>query len=770
MTTFLYLQRFANGAPAAMPFEVLIPILARHGKLGRGLYDTEVTFADGVAASATVIGGRVDGALCIGFERPCFDAPLRALVWDCMRELGCAAFDDALEMVYTPLHSATALAPAFAAACANGVRRVDSAQQLWPDQLETRLPAAPPPALAYRNANAHGLQLQLFDQSDAAAREVAIDLAIRPEACNPATLRVLRNLAARIDAAVGANPGYRPFYRFVHDASSQLFVESAPLAPLSHSATMVSPGPGLSAHRPGFVAAREIDAGARIEQRKLAAGVQDKYGIVLDGSGASINALSALLDKLHAWYLLERARQPDNAAFSSPLAASWAIRAGCYLGSVAAGQIGGQWGYVTRGQRRLQVVRTHRGRVCHPQQQVLDHIINGAHDSVARWYAQLAVSDASACARADDIASRIPQLCAALLGQGGEPLPLAAQLAREKLDYSVASLRHVDAWLGQLRQQGAAIAAQERERVVDAAGAYLGEVVRSNAPDPGQWQWMNYDDMVRAHPAFARQRPRARSFMGFLDSVESTAYPLATVDTLLADARAESLQTYARRLLPQAADERAGPLVPGDIEQCPADAAMELALDQVRNAIMKWRRSATPADYAAACADNPGWLGADSLAEIYRRQHLLLEKGMVVWASLVHANNALFSEGPHDMPALLAYSLERHFEARPHALQRIAQELFSYKGKEMPPALQHIAQYLASEQQRAQDVAVPQLLTTRRVMLSSILAIRKHLPADVMKGARFPVLTHPDTLCLMIAPRQFWPQELLGAWTSGAMV
>jgi hypothetical protein len=143
---------------------------------------------------------------------------------------------------------------------------------------------------------------------------------------------------------------------------------------------------------------------------------------------------------------------------------------------------------------------------------------------------------------------------------------------------------------------------------------------------------------------------------------------------------------------------------------------------------------------------------------------------MVVWASLVQANNALFAEGPHDMPALLAYSLERHFEARPQALHRIAQELFSYKGKEMPAALQHIAQYLASEQQRAQDLALPPMLTRRRVMVSSFLAIRKHMPADVMKGAWFPVLTHPDTLCLMIAPRQFWPPELVTAWKSGAMV
>jgi hypothetical protein len=769
VTTFLYLQRFANGAPAAMPFEVLIPILARHGKLGRGMYDTEISFADGVASGATVIGGRVGGAFCIGFERPRFDAPLRALVWDCMRELGCAAFDDALEMVYTPLHGASALAPAFVAACANGVRRVDSAQQLWPEQLETRLPAVVPPGLAYPRA--HGLQLQLFDESDATRKELAIELAIRPEACNPATLRVLRNLAARVDAAIGANPGYHPSYRFAHDASSLLFLESAPLGALAHSATMVSPGPGLSAHRPGFVGERGIDAGARLEQRKLVGNVQNKYGIALDGSGASINALSALLDKLHAWYVLERAREPANAAFSSPVAASWAIRAGYYLGSVVASQIGGQWGYVTRGQRRLAVVRTHRGRVCHPQLQVLDHIVNGAHDSVARWYAQLAVSDASACARADDIAGRIPQLCATLLGQAdGAGLPLAAQLAREQLDFSVASLRHLDTWLGQLRQQGAAIPAPELARVSDAAGAYLGEVVRCNTPDPSLWQWMNYDDMVRAHPAFARQRPRAHSFMGFLDSAESTTYPLAAVGTLLADARAETLQDYARRLLPQAADERAGPLQPGDIEQCPADAAMELALDQVRNAIMKWRRAATAADYAAACADNPGWLGNDSLAEIYRRQHLLLERGMVVWGALVQANNALFAEGPHDMPALLAYSLERHFEARPQALRRIGEELFSYKGKQAPAALQHIAQHLASEQQRAQDLAVPHMLTRRRVMVSSFLAIRKHMPADVMKGAWFPLLTHPDTLSLMIAPRQFWSQELVAAWGGGAML
>lgn len=747
-----------------MPFDVLLSILARHGKPGRGAHDTEITFANGLAAGATLIGERTGGALCVGFERPCFGAPLRALVWECMRELGCAVFDDALEMVYAPLHGATGLPPAFISACANGVRRVDSVQQLWPDLLETRLPEVVPPGLSHAN------DVQLFDEANVTSKEVTIELALRPEACNSATLRVLRNLTARVDAAIIANPGYQPFYRFVHDDSAQLFLASAQLGPLAHSATMISPGPGLSAHRPGFASEREVHAGAHAEQARLVAFVRDKYQLTLDGSGASINALSALLDKLHAWYLVERARQPAGSVFSSPTVASWALRAGYYLGCVLASQVGGQWGAVTRGERRLAVVRTHRGRVCHPHLQVLDHIINGAHDSVARWYAQLAVSDASACARADDIASRIPHLCALLLGSGDAALPLAAQLAREQLDYSVASLRHLDAWLAQLRQQGAAIPAQERERVIDAAGAYLGEVVRCNTPDPSQWQWMNYDDMVRAYPAFARQRPRARGFMAFLDSVEHTTYPLATVSALLADARAESLQDYARKLLPQAADERAGPLDPGQIEEWTADATMELALEQVRNAIMKWRRYAKPEEYPAMCADNPGWMGSDSLTEIYRRQHLLLEKGMVVWAALVQANNALFAEGPHDMPALLAYSLERHFEARPQALHRIAQELVSYKGKEMPPALQHIGQYLASEQQRAQDLALPHLLTRRRVMASSFLAIRKHLPDDVMKGAWFPVLTHPDTLCLMIAPHKFWPPELVNAWKSGAMM
>lgn len=777
VTTFLYLQRFANGEPAAMPFDVLISILARHGKPGRGLHDTEITFEAGrTAAGATVIGARTGGALCVGFERPHFDAPLRALVWECMRQLGCVAFDDALDMIYTPLHGAHGLPSAMRDACVNGVRRIDSAQQLWPEQLETAMPDPQRPALRYPSVNANGPYLQLFDHGEAAAKELTIELATRPEACNSATLRVLRNLTARADAAVGANPGYHPFYRFAHDASSLLFMESAPLGTLAHRATMVSPGPGLSTHLPGFASDRGVYASAHAEQAKLVAYARDKYRIALDGSSVSITALAGLLDKLHAFYVHERGKQPANAAFSSAIATSWAIRAGSYLGSVIASQIGGQWGYVTRGQRRLTVVRTHRGRVCHPHLQVLDHIINGAHDSVARWYAQLAVSDASACARADDLACRIPRLCAMLLGQGdvadGACLPLEAQLPRDKLDYSFASLRPLEAWLGLVRQRHAAgeLAAPLLARLIDAAGAYLGEVIRSNTPDASQWQWMNYDDMVRAHPAFARQRPRARDFLVFLDSVEYTTYPLASISAVLTDARAESLQDYARKLLPHSAGDGANPLAPADIEQWPADPKMDLALDKVRNAIMKWRRAATAADYDTLYAGNPGWLGNDSLAEIYRRQHMLLERGMVVWASLVQANNALFAEGPHDMPALLAYSLDRHFEARPQALQRVAQALFAYKGKDVPAPLQHIATCLSNELQRPQDLALPDMLTRRRVMISAFLAVRKHMPADVMQGAWFPVLTHPDTLCLMIAPRQFWPQELVTAWKSGAMV
>lgn len=406
MTAFLYLQRFDEGAPAPMPFEALMEVLARHGVPGRGRGDMELTLeADQMAAGCTVIGDAAAGAACVGFERPRFDAALRRVVWECMATFGCTVFNDTLDTVYSSVDGQGALPSDFVAACVNGVRQVGGAQQLWPEQLELAVQGPPRPALLYPNPNGNGPNMQFCDDANFDTNELCIELRIHPAACNPGTLRVLRNLKLRVDAAISANPQYRILYRYAHHESSLRLMESAQLGQHANPTALASPPPGAQAPPPSFVVDRDVLAGAHAEAAMLARHVQEKYQLALDGGAASIGALATVLDKVHAYYRQQLGKHDGAAPFTSATATSWALRAGCYLGTVIEGQLGGQWGYVARGQQRLPAVRSGDGRICHPHLQALDHIINGPRASIATWYGALGRTDPTRCARNEDTAA-----------------------------------------------------------------------------------------------------------------------------------------------------------------------------------------------------------------------------------------------------------------------------------------------------------------------------------------------------------------------------
>ena len=259
MSAFLFLQRFENGAPVPMPFADAVALLARYGKTGRGRGDTEVTFdSDTIATGCTVVGTPVLGALCIGFERPRYDADLRNVVWECMQALDCAAFNDTLDSVYVLPGGAQALPSTWGPASPGVARQITTAQQLWPDELEIAVEAVAVPAARYENPNPNGPHYQMFDGFEGDVGLV-VELGMRPEACNPGTLRVLRNLELRVAAAIKTNPQFGACYRFANPETSLLLLESAQLTDHAMPATFITPPPGAPvAPAAGFSADRGL--------------------------------------------------------------------------------------------------------------------------------------------------------------------------------------------------------------------------------------------------------------------------------------------------------------------------------------------------------------------------------------------------------------------------------------------------------------------------------------------------------------------------------
>jgi hypothetical protein len=804
MSAFLFLQRFENGLPVAIPFADAVAILGRYGKSGRGRGDTEITFeSDTTAIGCTVVGNPQSGALCIGFERPRYDSGLRNVVWECMQALHCTAFNDTLDSIYVLPGEAAALPGTWGPRSPGIARQITTAQQLWPDELEIAVDATAMPAARYPNPNPNGLHFQMFDGTEGDAG-LLIEIRMRSEACNPGTLRVLRNLELRVAAAIQTNPEYGACYRFAHMETSTLFLESPRLMDHGTRATIITPPPNDSAAAAtGFIADRGLfDLASRAASSCVELARQD-YRVELDGSLESIEALSNVLDAVRERDRQERRAQPPAAGSISKAATRWVYLAGPYIGSIVQRHIGAQWGYMRRpASRRQPALCMHNGRIRHPHLQVLDHIINGRSDDVAVWVRALAKADRSATPRDEDMVGNIPQFCDILLGKArfnDRGLALEEQIPRAALDFSVDSLRELDRFLTQAAAVAATLPSQAVGDLALLAGAYLGEVIRGNAGDRALWNWVNYDDYTQAHPEFRKQRPREFGFLAFLDSAENTTYPLAHVEALLAKAPLPPTYVLATQLLgsgtaapkPAAAatapanGARAGNGGPAgngaatgnmpsggasSVHTSPGDAAaaddneMKQALANVREALSKWRRIATQTDVIGIRAAGPDWVRGHALSENVAQQALLLQKGEVVWGALLQANNALFKKGPDDLPGAVIYSTDRYFDARPHELAGIATRLFAHKGVQAPEAIRPISEWLADEKRAAFNLPVPAELTSRSAFATGTLFFRKHLPLQLVGGGWMPMLVHPETRAVMVVPRQFWNRELVARW------
>jgi hypothetical protein len=734
-----------------------------------------------------------------------------------MQALHCTAFNDTLDSIYVLPGEGAALPGTWGPQSPGIARQITTGQQLWPDELELAVDATAVPAARYPNPNPNGPHFQMFDGTEGNLGLV-IRVRMRPEACNPGTLRILTNLELRVAAAIQTNPEYGVCYRFEHMETSTLFLESP--RPVQHRtpATIITSPDNASAGASGFIADRELfDLTKRAAASCVELARQD-YRVELDGSFESVEALSNVLDAVRERDRQERRAQPPAAGSVSKAAMRWVYLAGPYVGSIVQRHIGAQWGYVTRpASRRQPALCMHNGRIRHPHLRVLDHIINGRLDDVAAWVRALATADRSATPRDADTVGNIPHFCDILLGKArfhDRGLPLEAQIPRAALDFSVDSLRELDRFLTRLASIAATLSPQEIGDLALIAGAYLGEVIRGNSAERALWNWVNYDDYTQAHPEFRKQRPREFEFLAFLDSAHNTAYPIAHVTALLAKAPVPPTYVFATQLLgsgaaaPQgaaapkpagtatppgngaragnggaagsmpsggASSMRRSPQSPGglgahlprtspDGASTADDNEMKQALANVREALSKWRRIATQTDVIGMRAAGPDWVRGHALSENVTQQALLLQKGDVVWGALLQANNALFKKGPDDLPGAVIYSADRYFDARPHELAGIAGKLFAHKGEQAPEALRPISEWLADEKRAAFNLPVPTELTPRPAFATGTLFFRKHLPLQLLGGPWMPMLVHPETRALMVVPRQFWNRELVATW------
>jgi hypothetical protein len=784
---FLFLQKFEGGQPACLPYQAVLEVLQRHGTPGRGpVGDTEIIFpADQVAHYGLLVGDAQHGASCVAIIRPRFDDALRRLVFELMVRFGMAVFDDALSGA-SVVGNAT-LPDAIARGCVAGAQRITSPQQLWPAGLSKALDtAAERPALLFPDPNPQGLKYVFFDWMEEGAQHLHMDFGTRAGACNPGTLRALRNVLLKLDHALAANPDVAASLHFADPEANLLILESPKIAEARAKVTMVVPGKvalgGAPVSPAPFIADADWFFGLRQKASECRQQAQAEHGITIAPGLPGMAALDQLLERVHQKMLAERgSRHPIQDVFDADLT-RWAHLAGACLGEALRTGLGGQWGAITLLAHKHPVVHLHVGRNCWPMQIALSRIMNGASSSLTAYVDALSKVALSPTPRNADIVSDIPAICHILLGHGQfghGGLPLQAQVPVAQLDFSLDSLKALDSWLAAVHGQRASLEAGPLSNLVLAAGAYLGETMRRNAARP--WQWTNYDDYFSTHPA----NPNLAKDPGtcaFLIGPERAVLPMRACNVAAWGDQPRSVHAQALQWLG------------GDVRQPAAKAAGTAPAPQATQHAVATAPSAaaTPATPAAQAAPRgnaldididihatfaalpleeqaylripePSWLAGDDLQRLFDDHPKLLREGRVVWAHLVQANKALFSPGPSDAPAEIVYDPDGRLG--PEELKAAAQQLFQLKNTEPADAqAARIARHLTAEISRAFGLPAPASIGGG-LLLSTIVVARKHLPNHRVTMGHFPVII--SDACkgsVMILPSRWWPRALAQEW------
>jgi len=115
----------------------------------------------------------------------------------------------------------------------------------------------------------------------------------------------------------------------------------------------------------------------------------------------------------------------------------------------------------------------------------------------------------------------------------------------EKLDFSIDSLKHLDAYLDALH--AAPPQGDDFVRVVLRCGAYVGEVIRKNSPN--ELHWVTFKEAAKSS-TYAKGLGFSVATAGILwRNPGNMCFPLAKVCKFIENGREDSVYTFARVIL-----------------------------------------------------------------------------------------------------------------------------------------------------------------------------------------------------------------------------
>lgn len=173
--------------------------------------------------------------------------------------------------------------------------------------------------------------------------------------------------------------------------------------------------------------------------------------------------------------------------------------------------------------------------------------------------------------------------------------------------------------------------------------------------------------------------------------------------------------------------------------------------------------------------NRPTWLDSeDPMSEIYSKKSMLLQKGKIVYATIVQANTILFKRFPPlDCPAQIIYSEDPYISENPEVLYEAAWGIYRYKGQALdtvPDEWKEIARVITDEYDRSDfTFSVNTDNQSFEYHMIPTMIYRKLLPKGKLCGNLLPVLMIPECKQVLILPKQYWTKKFTKAWIEGVI-
>lgn len=324
-----------------------------------------------------------------------------------------------------------------------------------------------------------------------------------------------------------------------------------------------------------------------------------------------------------------------------------------------------------------------------------------------------------------------------------------------KLDYTLASLKRIDAMLDRIRESQTldretflANRKPENSHFLVLLAFYCGEMRGRLAGVAPIWQ--TYESHIAENPEMAHIMPPVPEYR-FVATYHRANdiyqhFPLVAIfERLFPEHDEPEKSVYFSTITGNHANFAPDEVVPPAFQSLPFD--LQAAC---QNLSAHWQ------SYLQILP--PKWLFGDELMSQIKAVPTLYQKGRVVWGALVQANTMLFEENnPASCPAEIIY--DKSGRTPPHLLHELAQTLLSFKKQipdDIPPKLKQYAQHLQNERTRFSSELPAPPTTVMSLYAKTIFVWRPHLPDAMLTLPIFPIIINDDNDEAMILPAKFW--------------